>query len=347
MSEVEVHPSPDDGGRDPAGTNQARGIGLFVLARLAWLCLILLVLVVATFALVHLAPGNPWNPVAATTAEGSRAARLPPELVARLNAKYGLDQPWWRQLVRYVTNVARFDFGVSYQGGGERVHDILLRSWPPTLVVGTVAFVVIVPMGVALGLWAALRHDSVADHLITGAAMLGASVPGFVVGILLVFPLSVGLFRATNGRFFLPAQGYGLDEHLILPVLTLSIHPISYVARLVRSTTLETLHQDHVLAARIRGVKEGTIVIRHVVKSSLIPTITALGPIFGFLITGSVIVEGLFGIPGIGGIFISAVAARDYPLILGSVMFFAVIFVVVNLIVDIAYAVVDPRVRLR
>lgn len=347
MRAAEVQAPPDHGRSVIPSTRRGRAIGRFVLARLAWLCLILLVLVVATFALVHLAPGNPWNPVGATTPEGGRAARLSPALVARLNAQYGLDQPWWRQLIRYVANVARFDFGVSYQGGSEPVRHILLRSWPPTLVVGTMAFVLIVPAGVSLGLWAALRQESLVDHLITGAAMVGASVPGFVFGILLIFPLSVGLFRATNGHFFLPAQGYGLDEHLVLPVLTLSIHPVSYLARLVRSTTLETLDQDHVLAARIRGVRERRIVVRHVVKGSLIPVITGLGPLFGFLITGSVIVESLFGIPGIGGIFIGAVTARDYPLILGSVMFFAVILVVVNLIVDIGYAVIDPRVRLQ
>lgn len=324
-----------------------REFGRFVIGRLVWLGATLLILAVATFALIHLAPGDPWNPVSATTPEGGRAADLPPNVVAHLNAKYGLDQPLGEQLLRYLGNVVRFDFGVSYQGGEESVHDVILRSWPTTLVLGVVAFVVIVPTGMGLGLWAALRRDSPVDHVITTAAMLGASVPGFVVGILLLFPLSVGLFRATNGQFYLPAQGYGFDEHLVLPVLTLSLHPISYLARLVRSNTLDALDQDHVLTARAKGVREWLVVGRHVVKPSLIPTITALGPLVGFLVTGSVIVESIFGIPGAGGIFVSAVQARDYPVILGSVLFFAVILVVVNLIVDVAYTLVDPRVRLR
>jgi len=315
--------------------------------RLGWLVAILLVLIVVTFTLIHLAPGNPWNPVSATTPEGGRAAQLPANVVARLNAKYGLDQPLWRQLLRYVVNVAHFDFGVSYQGGTDKVHDIILRSWPPTFVIGAMAFALIVPIGIGFGLWSAVRQDSVIDHVITGAAMLGASVPGFVVGILLVFPLSVGLYRATHGRFFLPAQGYGIDRHLILPVVTLCIQPTSYLARLVRSNTLEALRQDHVLTARAKGVRESLVIVRHVFKSSMIPTITALGPVFGFLITGSVIVESLFGIPGIGGVLIGAIQLRDYPVILGAVMFFAVILVLVNLVVDVAYAFVDPRVRLR
>lgn len=309
--------------------------------------IILFVIIVATFVLIHLAPGNPWNPVSATTPEGGRAARLPANLVAHLDAKYGLDQPLWRQMLRYLGNVARFDFGVSYQGGNEAVRTIIFRSWPNTLILGTTAFVVIVPIGIGLGLWSALRHGSATDHLITTMAVLGASVPSFVVGILLLFPLSVGLFQATNGRLFLPSQGFGVDEHLILPVLTLSIYPICYLARLTRSTTLEALRQEHVLTARAKGVRGWLVVARHVVRPSLIPTITALGPVFGSLITGSLIVESIFGIPGIGGIFIGAVQLRDYPVILGAVVFFATVLVVVNLIADIAYAAVDRRVRLQ
>lgn len=321
-------------------------VGQFVLRRLGWMGVILFALVVATFVLIHLAPGNPWNPVSATTPEGGRAARLPANLVAHLDAKYGLDQPLWRQLLRYLGNVGRFDFGVSYQGGNEAVRTILFRSWPNTLILGAASFAMIVPTGLGLGLWSALRHGSAPDHVITTMAMLGASVPSFVVGILLLFPLSVGLSDVTNGRFFLPSQGFGVDEHLVLPVLTLSIYPICYLARLTRSTALEVLRQDHVLTARAKGVRGWLIVARHVVKPSLIPTITALGPVFGSLITGSLIVESIFGIPGMGGIFIGAVQLRDYPVILGAVMFFAVVLVVVNLVADIAYAVVDRRVSL-
>lgn len=335
------------GGLRRPANRKALAAGRFVAQRLLWLVLILFILVVATFALVHLAPGNPWNPVSATTPEGGQAARLPPNLVARLDAKYGLDQPLPRQLLRYLGNVARFDFGVSYQGGNEGVRTILFRSWPHTLVLGTAVFIMVVPLGIGLGLWSALRHGSLADHVIMTGAIMGASVPSFVVGLLLIFPLSVGLFRVTSGRFFLPAQGFGVDEHLILPVLTLSIYPVSYLARLIRSTTLEAMQQDHVLTARAKGVREWIIVGRHIVRASLLPMITALGPLIGSLITGSVVVESLFGIPGVGGIFVGAVQLRDYPVILGSVMLFAVVLVVVNLLVDMMYAVADPRVRLQ
>jgi len=318
-----------------------------VIQRLVWLVVILVILVVATFALVHLAPGNPWNPVSATTPEGGQAARLSPNLIAHLNAQYGLDQPLPRQLLYYLGNVARLDFGVSYQGGNEGVRTILFRSWPNTLILGATAFVIVVPAGIGLGLWSALRHGSLADHVITTGSIVSASVPSLVVGLLLIFPLSVGLFRLTNGRFSLPAQGFGVDEHLILPVLTLSIFPISYLTRLIRATTLESLRQDHVLTARAKGVREWIIIGRHVMRASLIPMITALGPLVTSLITGSLVVESLFGIPGVGGIFIGAVQLRDYPVILGSVVLFAVVLVLVNLVVDIAYAVVDPRVRLQ
>jgi ABC-type dipeptide/oligopeptide/nickel transport system permease component len=299
---------------------------------------VLFFVIAITFVLMHLAPGSPWD-----RAGGRQLSSI---IVENLNAKYGLDKPLWQQFLIYLWNVAHFDFGLSYQYTNQTVGNILLESWPVTAVLGTLAFLLIVPVGIGMGVIAALRQNTWVDYLAVGFTTFGAAVPNFVVGILLIIVFSVEAYQLTGGNLFLPPGGFGLDFHLVLPVLTLSVLPIAFIARLTRSSTLETLRQDYVRTAWAKGLRERLVVLRHVLKNSLIPVVTALGPTFAFLIVGSVIVESVFAIPGIGRSFVVAVTSRDYPMILATTILYSVLIAVANLIVDLLYTVIDPRVRL-
>lgn len=314
-----------------------------VLRRILWTVPVLLFALVTTFSLMHLAPGSPWDQ--GSDEEGPKM-HLSETALRQLDAKYGLDRPWWEQLVVYVANVARLDFGDSYRFPGRSASGLLAERLPPTLVLAAVALSIIVPLGVGLGVLAALRHNSRIDYAITGFATVAASVPSFVFGILLML-MAVTLNRATNGAIFLPTVGFGLDRHLVMPVITLSLLPVAFMSRLARSSTLETLRQDHVRTAKAKGLPRRSVVMGHVLKNSLVPVITTIGPLLVFLISGTVVVESLFGIPGVGGAFVQAVAVRDYPVILAATLFYTAVVVVANLVVDILYAVLDPRVRVR
>lgn len=315
---------------------------MFALRRFLWLVPVLVGVVLVTFALMHLAPGSPWN----LDENANAGAQLSEAAVRHLDARYGLDQPWWEQLGRYLSTVVRFDLGDSYRYPGRSAGELIGASLSPTFTLATIALVVIVPVGMTLGVLAALRHNSPVDWAVTGISTFAASVPNFVVGILLIITLSVTLNRLTGGAFFLPAAGFGLDQRLVLPLVTLTLFPIAFLARLMRSSTLETLGQDHVRTARAKGLPHHLVVTRHVVKNSLVPVISTLGPMFTFLVSGTIVVEALFQIPGLGGTFVQAISARDYPVIMGATMVFTLVVVTANLLVDIAYALIDPRITL-
>ncbi len=327
-----------------SGRASVRWVALAWLAarRLLWLGPVLLLVVVITFALAHLAPGGPFDP---SIEQSQAGAQLTEAQLQHLNAQYGLDVPWWEQLWRYLVNVAQFDFGESYQYQGQQVADLISKRWFQTFVLGITALVVIMPVGISLGTLAALKRNSRIDYAVTGLATIGASVPSFVTGILLIIVLSVGLNRATGGAFSFPGGGFAFDEHLILPVVTLSLMPVAFIARLTRSSALETLGQDHVRTARAKGLGEHLVLARHVVKNSLVPVATTLGPLFSWLVTGSVVVETLFQIRGLGSTFVEAIAARDYPVILALTIVFALVIAAANLAVDLLYVVIDPRAR--
>ncbi len=313
-----------------------------MLRRLVWLVPVFLSVVVITFALMHLAPGSPWSrgePQLGAGVELSEAA------IRHLKAKYGHDRAWWEQLLLYLRNAVYFDFGESYRYPGRQVSTLIWHSLPQTFLLGVIAFAVIVPVGITLGVLAALRHNSAIDYSVTGLATFAASIPNFVVGILLIIALSVTLHRITDGTFFLPAAGFGLDQHLLLPVLTLSLMPVAFVARLTRSSTLETLRQDHVRTAEAKGLAFRAVLARHVMRNSLIPVVTTLGPMLTFLMSGTIVIETLFQIPGLGGTFVQAISHRDYPVILGATLVYTLMVVVANLAVDLVYVAIDPRVR--
>ena len=319
-------------------TGRAWTLGIFVGRRLLWMIPVLLFVILITFFLAHIAPGSPWD---------REGRQLSDATIRNLNVKYGLDQPIWTQFALYLWNVVHFDFGTSYQHPGQSVNSLILTSWPATVTLGATSFIVIVIVGISLGIVAALRQNTFIDYLAVGLATIGASVPNFVVGIVLIVILSNFLYRVTNESFYLPTGGYPQDlSHMIMPVATLSFLPIAFLARLTRSSTLETLRQDFVRTAWAKGLQERVVVVRHVLKNSLIPVVTVLGPLFAFLITGSVIVETVFQVPGIGRSYVQAIEARDYPMILGTTVLYAGLVAILNLVVDVAYVFIDPRVRL-
>jgi oligopeptide transport system permease protein len=313
-------------------------LAIFIVRRILWMVPILFFVILITFTLMHLAPGSPWDK------NGGR--QLSDTVVKNLNIRYGLDKPVTTQFLLYVWNVTHFDFGLSYQYQGKTVSDLLLESWPYTAAIGALAFLLIVPVGVGLGVLAALRQNTRVDYITMGFATVAASFPNFVIGALMVVAFSVLAYKATGGNFYLPAAGFAVDDSLIMPVVTLALLPIAYTARLTRASTLETIRQDFVRTAWAKGLPERLVVIRHVLKNSLIPVVTTLGPTFAFLVTGSVIVETVFAIPGIGRAFVTAIESRDYPMILGTTVLFSLVVAVANLVVDVAYVFIDPRVRL-
>jgi len=303
---------------------------------------VLFFVIVITFVLMHLAPGGPWD------REGKQ---LTPQVINNLNIKYGLDKPMPQQFLTYIWGVVHFDFGDSLRSPGQHVSQRVLESWPYTFTLGAVTFLLLVPLGIGLGVVAALRQNSVADYAALGLATAAASTPNFVIGIFLIIFLALGMNRLTGGTFYLPTGGMPqpfnpFQVELIMPVITLGALPTAYIARLTRSSTLDTLRQDFVRTAWAKGLKARLVVMRHVLKNSLIPVVTALGPTFVFLVTGSFIVETLFSIPGIGRSFVTSISGRDYTMILGTTILFAVLIAVVNLIVDVLYVFIDPRVRL-
>lgn len=327
--------------RSPLPPTSAFGL---IVRRALWLVPTLGTVVMITFGLVHLAPGGPWDETNSVVA-GS-VHRLSSGELHALRAKYGLDEPLPVQLLVYVRNLARLDLGQSYRYQGESVRSLIARSWWRSAVVGGLSFCLALGVGVGLGLVAAVKRRTLADHLVTGFAAVAASVPSFVTAMMLVIVLSVGLHHLTGAKFFLPSGGFGLDAHLVLPVVTIALLPAAYLARLTRASVVDTLAREHVAAAKERGLPERTILLRHVLPNSLVPVISAVGPMVAHLLTGAVVAEEIFHIPGLGRLFVEAVTGRDYPTILGTTVLLAVVVAAANLAVDVVYTLLDPRMSL-
>jgi oligopeptide transport system permease protein len=318
--------------------SRAGSLAIFVIRRILWMIPVVFFVILITFLLMHLAQGSPWDKA------GGR--QLSAAVVNNLNIKYGLNKPEYQQFFIYLWNVLHFDFGLSYQYEGKTVVGLIREGIPYTATIGVLAFVIIVPVGVGLGVLAALRQNTRVDYITMGFATAAASFPNFVIGALMVVVFSVLMAKWTQHAFFLPSADFALDDHLIMPVITLSLLPIAYTARLTRASTLETIRQDFVRTAWAKGLSERLVVVKHILKNSLIPVVTTLGPTFAFIVTGSFIVETVFNIPGIGRAFITAVESRDYPMILGTTILLSLVVAVANLVVDVLYVFIDPRVRL-
>lgn len=302
----------------------------FTIRRLIVTVPMVLVVVSLTWALIRLAPGNFY----------SGEKELPAAVKENIRQKYGLDRPWYVQYGRMLGNVARGDFGNSLKYQGQSVNGILLQTLPVSVTVGLLAYALAIVVGVAAGTLAALRQNSWVDYASTAFAMLGISTPNFVLGPTLVLIFSLTLFWLPPARW---APFPSLN--LVLPVITLAALYTAYVARLARSGMLDVLRADYVRTARAKGLAERDVVLRHALRGGLLPVLSFSGPALAFLITGAVVVERIFALPGLGAYFINANLDRDEPLIIGIVAFVSITVLIFNLLVDVAYAYVDPRVR--
>ena len=304
----------------------------FVIRRLFWTIPVILLVILFTFLMMRQIAGNPFR-------HSERA--IPASIQANLERKYGLDDPWYVQYANYVKGVFTFDLGPSLVLRNQSVNDIVAEHFPKSLELGGLAFLFAVVFGVPLGVLAALRSNSFLDY----AAMFFSNV-GFAVPSFLVATLAIYFFALQWGDIFhLPTSGWETWKHKILPVIALGLGPMAYFARLVRGTMLETLQQDYIRTARAKGLRWRRVVGLHVLRNSLIPVITAAGPLLGFLITGSFVIEQIFAIPGIGQYYVTAVTARDYSVVMGLTVLLSVIVIIANLIVDILYGFLDPRTR--
>lgn len=302
----------------------------FVIRRLAVTLPMVLVVVSLTWGLIRLAPGNFYT--------GEKA--LPPAIEQNIREKYGLDQPWYVQYGRMLGNTLRGDFGNSLRYQGQSVNEILRDSLPVSASIGLAAYLLAFGVGVTTGTISALRQNSTLDHAAMGFAMIGISVPNFVLGPILVLVFGLTFF------WFPPARWEGFwSLNTILPVLTLSLVYMAYIARLSRSGMLEVLRSNYIRTARAKGLTERAVVIRHGLRGGLLPVVSFSGPALALLITGTVVVERIFALPGLGQYFINANLNRDEPLIIGIVAFMSITVLLFNLAVDVAYGFFDPRVR--
>ena len=300
-----------------------------VLFRLLALVPTLWAIVTITFFVIRLAPGGPFM------AERD----IPPEARAALEAKYGLDHGLLGQYGRYLGNVVRFDLGPSYKYPSRSVREIVLGALPVSLELGIWAMLLALALGIPIGTLAALRQNTGWDHGPMALAMLGVSVPNFVLGPVLVFVFALTLR-------WLPPATWGPPATKVLPVVTLAAVYVAYIARLTRGGMLEVTRADFIRTARAKGLPERTIVWRHALRGGLLPVVSFLGPAMARAVTGSIVVEKIFAIPGVGQAFVNAAFNRDYTLIMGVVIFYAGFLIVFNLLVDVLYAVLDPRVQL-
>jgi oligopeptide transport system permease protein len=302
----------------------------FIIRRMIVTIPMVLIVVSLTWGLIRLAPGNFYT--------GEK--RLPAAIEKNLREKYGLDRPWYVQYGRMLGNIVRLDFGNSLKYESESVNDILKRTLPVSATLGLLAYLLALTVGVLFGTLAALRQNSKLDYISMALAMLGISVPNFVLGPILVLVFSLSLYWLP------PARWGGFPSwNLVLPVLTLSGLYMAYIARLTRSGMLEVLRSDYVRTARSKGLKERDVVFRHALRGGLLPVVSFTGPALAFLVTGAVVVERIFALPGLGNYFINANLNRDEPLIIGIVAFISILILIFNLLVDIAYAYIDPRIR--
>ncbi len=290
----------------------------------------LFVIVTIAFFMIRLAPGGPFD----------RERPVPPEIAANLDRAYHLDEPLLLQYGRYLANLLRGDFGPSFKYRDFSVSELIWGGFPVSLRLGGVAMVLAFLIGAGLGALAALRQNSRVDHAVMATAMTGIAVPNFVMAPLLTLVLGVYLK-------WLPVGGWGGGglSHSILPIVALSLPQIAYVARLMRGSMIEVLASDYIRTARAKGLSERVTVLRHGAKAALLPVVSYLGPASAAIITGSVVIEQIFALPGIGRYFVQGALNRDYTLVMGVVVFYGALIIVLNLIVDLLYGLLDPKVR--
>ncbi|HLN85241.1 MAG TPA: ABC transporter permease [Candidatus Limnocylindrales bacterium] len=301
-----------------------------LLTRLFHGLVVLWVVATVTFLLLRLAPGGPFD----------SERKLPPEVIANLEAKYHLDEPVWQQYLRYLAAIAQGDLGPSYKYLDRGVTEIIADTLPTSVLLGGLAILFSLAVSFPIGLLAAYHRDSLIDRCCMLVATLGISLPNFLLGAFLIWAIALQLGWLQAGRW---------DDwaSMILPTVTLGAAPAAFLAALLRSTLIETFGEDFVRTARAKGLTEFVVVAKHALCHSLIPVLTVMGPLTAALLTGSFVVEFVFAIPGMGRFFITAVVDRDYPLIMGVTLIYTALLVSANLLVDLLYSYVDPRIRVQ
>lgn len=333
-------------------------MGRYIVRRLLWLFVVVFFVSLITFGFAHAVPGGPFD----------REKPLPEAIKRQIEQKYNLDAPLWQQYADYMADILIprissatsngslmedylidiplggdyafrwMNFGPSYKDRSRTVNDIFRDNLPVSFELGVYAFLIAALIGLPLGLLAALKQNTVWDYSAMGVAIFGVSVPVIVLG-----PVFIWLFAVQLG-WFLPT-GWGTWRQNILPAVALGVGSSAVIARLTRASLLQVIREDYIRTARAKGLYERMVIGRHALRNSLIPVITVMGPIFAFLVTGTLVTETIFGIPGIGRYFVSSITNRDYPVIMGTILFFSVTIVLVNLVVDLVYAWLDPRIR--
>ncbi|WP_055107458.1 ABC transporter permease [Paenibacillus ihumii] len=301
----------------------------YIANKFFYMLLSLFILISATFFLMQAIPGDPL------TSE----KQVPPAIQERLREQLGLDKPVYQQYVKYLGNVVQGDFGISMKKINQDVSSIIGQTFSTSLKLGLVAIIVAVIVGVLLGMLAALYHRKLIDNVAMVLAVLGIAVPSFVVATLLQY-----VFASKLG--WLPTMGFNGPLFYVLPVAALTAQPIAFIARLTRSSMLEVLHADYIKTAKAKGLGWMAILFRHVIRNGIMPVVTYLGPMTANIVTGSVVIEQIFGIGGIGKQFVEAISTRDYPVIMGITIFYGILLMLARFITDIIYVFVDPRIKL-
>ncbi|RCK73534.1 MAG: Oligopeptide transport system permease protein OppB [Anaerolineae bacterium] len=349
-------------------------MGRYIARRLIYLVVVLIVVSFITFGLMHAVPGGPFD----------REKALPPEIMANLEKRYHLDDPLWKQYLNYLYDVfiprlttkppagtleddflinakvggvwiRWMNFGPSYASRSRTVNDIFRQQLPISAQLGTLALLVALIIGMPLGIIAALKQNTILDYFSMSVAIFGVSVPVIVLGPLLIWIFGVTLKWLPPTGWgakppyllgFLPTQwGWDYFRFAIMPSVALGLGSSAVIARLTRASLLQTIREDYIRTARAKGLQERLVITRHALKNSLIPVVTILGPMFAALVTGTFVTELVFGIPGMGKYFVTSITNRDYPVIMGTILLYAVFLVIANLVVDIIYAYLDPRIR--
>ena len=300
----------------------------YIARRFLWIIPVLFVVSLITFSLMHAVPGGPW----------AREKAVPASMVIRLNEKYGLDKPVPIQYITWVGNLLQGNLGPSYKFQDRTVNDIVGGGIWTTVQLGLMAFFLSVAVGIPLGVIAALGHNRWPDYAATGVSVLGIATPSFVLAILLIL-----LFGVTLKM--LPTGGWKGPDTWILPTIALASFPIAIITRYTRASMLEVTRKDYVRTAQAKGVAERAVVTRHMIRNALIPVVTILGPTLAFLVTGSFIIESIFGIPGIGRYYITSIGQHDYGVLMAMTVLYAFVVAFLNVIVDVLYAFIDPRIR--
>lgn len=301
----------------------------YITKRLLYLLLSLYLIITATFFLMRIAPGNPFT--------GEK--QLPPEIQASLNEHYGLNQPWYVQYGDYLVKIAQWDFGPSFKYKSRTVNDLINDGFPVSLFLGMEAIFIALALGVILGIIAALRHNKWQDYSAMIVAVLGISVPSFIMATVLQY------FLAIKFHIF-PVARWETFMHTVLPALALASTPMAFIARLTRSSMLEVLSNDYIRTAKSKGLGQGAITVKHAIRNALLPVVSYMGPLSAGIITGSFVIEKIFGIPGLGSHFVMSISNRDYTVIMGVTVFYSIILLSAILLVDIAYGFIDPRIKL-